>query len=384
MKYIITFLVLLQVTTGAALAAPSNDTAEWYRDSVTGVMTWIAPDEATIPNDAAGDMIRDGKKFLTETYKYLGPESSMPYSNTRLSCSNCHMDEGVGAFGASWAVVGYKYGGNGRYSARSNRYLTMTNRIHDCMLRSMNGRQLPDDSYPMKSMIAYMEWLGTGIQAPLTPTDWAKVVGQGNIRVNDIAGRRANTDNGKIVYEDQCAACHQSDGSGVWDAKEKRYVYPSLWGTHSFTHGAGMYRLRTAVGFVKGNMPYGWANASDPTRQLSPEDAWDVTAYVIAQERPLFSGYLTDWSGYTPTNCMPNWMVKFPDAGYEYYFPRVKPDGTLTGELVDPATSLPYPAKYTADQHKFGPWANMLTEQAALQKAYLATPNTPPNCKVWP
>ena len=107
MKSLITFLVLLQVVNGAVLAAPSNNTAEWYRNSA-GVMTWIAPDEATIPNNADGDKIRDGKKYLTETYKYLGPESSMPYSNNRLSCSNCHMDEGTGAFGASWAVVGSK------------------------------------------------------------------------------------------------------------------------------------------------------------------------------------------------------------------------------------------------------------------------------------
>ena len=377
MKYIITFLVLLQITTGAAWAAPTNNTAEWYRDPVTGVMTWIAPDESTIPNDATGEKIRYGKKLLTETYKYLGPESSTPYTNNRLACSNCHMDEGNSAFGTPWAVVWYKYGGGGvsPYSARSNRFLDMKNRIHDCMQRSMNGKQLPDDSYEMSAMIEYMKWMSSGLQ--LAPADWNKVVGQGNIRVPDIAGRRANPDNGKIVYEDQCAACHQSDGSGVWDAQEKRYVYPALWGPDSFTQGAGMYRLRTAIGFVKGNMPYGWANASDPTRQLKSEDAWDVTAYVMAQDRTVLAGYLTDWSSYTPTDCMPNWMRKFPDAGYEYYFPRIKPDGTLTGDVA-------YPAKYTADQHKFGPWAGMFADQAALQKAYLAAPNTPPNCKVWP
>ena len=382
MKYLITFLVLLQVATSVVLAAPSNNTAEWYRN-LAGVMTWIAPDEAAIPNNAAGQLIKDGKKYLTETYKYLGPESSMPYSNTRLSCTNCHMDEGVGAFGASWAVVGYKYGGNGRYSARSNRYLTMKNRVHDCMLRSMNGRQLPDDSYELAAIIAYMEWLGQGIQAPLTSADWAKVVGQGNISVPDIAGRRANPDNGKIIYEDKCAACHQSDGSGVWDAKETKYVYPALWGTHSFNNGAGMTRLRTAVGFVKGNMPYGWANASDPTRQLSPEDAWDVTAYMINQDRPLFSGYLTDWSGYTPApsnqsiNCMPNWMRKFTDANYEYYYPRVSSGGVLTGDTRDPA-------KYSADQHRFGPWADMLTEQTTLQKNYLNASTTQVECRTLP
>ncbi|MDH5580230.1 MAG: hypothetical protein OEZ09_17410, partial [Betaproteobacteria bacterium] len=87
--------------------------------------------------------------------------------------------------------------------------------------------------------------------------------------------------------------------------------------------------------------------------------------------------YLTDWTEYTPSNCMPNWVRKTVDAGYPNYFPRVKPDGSLTGDLA-------YPAKYTADKHKYGPWADMTAEQNALQAQYLAAPNTPPNCQIWP
>jgi hypothetical protein len=68
---------------------------------------------------------------------------------------------------------------------------------------------------------------------------------------------------------------------------------------------------------------------------------------------------------------------KTVDAGYPNYFPRVKPDGTLTGDLA-------YPAKYTANKHKYGPWADMIAEQNGLQALYLAAPNTPPNCQPWP
>jgi thiosulfate dehydrogenase len=363
-------LLCLLNTAGVARAGhvASTDPADWYDG------TWVAPDESTIPNTGSGQMIRYGKLLLTETYKYLGAESTMPYTGNRLACTNCHLDEGKAAFGASWAVVWYKYGagGQGPYSARSDRYLDMKNRIHDCMQRSMHGRQLPDDSYELASMIEYMKWLATGMRV----ADWTQVVGQGNIRVNDMT-RPADPVRGRQVYEDQCAACHQSDGSGVWDPDGRKYVYPAVWGPNSFNHGAGMYRLRTAVGFIRGNMPYGWANASDPTHQLSAEDAWDAMAYVISQDRPLWSGYLTDWSGYTPSNCMPNWLRKTVDAGYEYYFPRVKPDGTLSGDVS-------YPAKYPAVKHLYGPWADMQSEQTALQNAYLAAPNTPPNCKPWP
>lgn len=55
----------------------------------------------------------------------------------------------------------------------------------------------------------------------------------------------------------------------------------------------------------------------------------------------------------------------------------MKPDGSLTGDLA-------YPAKYTADKHKYGPWTEMITEQNAPQAQYLAASNTPPNCKPWP
>lgn len=374
MRYIIAFLALIGGGISGAQAAPSSNTADWFIDPATGVLTWIAPSEASIPNDATGNMIRYGKLLLTETYKYLGAESSVAYSGNRISCSNCHMDSGTTAFGTPWAVVWFKYGagGPGPYSPRSDRFLDMKNRIHDCMLRSMNGRQLPDDSYELNSMIEYMKWLSSGMQI----TDWTKVVGQGNIKVSDLT-RPTDPVRGKTIYEDQCAACHQSDGGGVWDADGKKYVYPAVWGPNSFTNGAGMYRLRTSVGFIRGNMPYGWANASDPLRQLSAADAWDVMAYVISNDRPAYSGYLSDWSGYTPTNCMPNWVRKTVDAGYPNYFPRVKPDGTLTGDLT-------YPAKYAPDQHKYGPWAAMITEQTNLQNQYLVAPNTPPNCQPWP
>jgi thiosulfate dehydrogenase len=374
MKYFALILLLLSPGTGTTWAA-SNNPADWFNDPVTGLPTWIAPDEATIPNDATGDMIRYGKKLLTETYKYLGAGSSLPYSGNRISCSNCHIDSGTSAFGTPWAVVWFKYGagGPGPYSARSNRFLDMKNRIHDCMQRSMNGTPLPDNSYELASMIEYMKWLSTGMQV----TDWNKVVGQGNTRTADLT-RPADPVRGKIVYEEQCAACHQSDGGGVWDANAQKYIYPAVWGPNSFNFGAGMYRLRTGVPFVKGNMPYGWANATDPLRQLSLDDAWDVSAYVMFQDRPVWSGYLSDWTDtYTPGNCMPNWVRKNPDAGYANYFPRVKPDGTLTGDLA-------YPAKYTPEQHKYGPWQAMLAEQTALQNAYLAAPNTPPNCQPWP
>lgn len=368
MRQTLALLLSIPMIIGTAFAnhEPSTDPARWYDG------TWEAPDENAIPNTPEGNMIRYGKLLLTETYKYLGAQSSK-YSGNRLSCTNCHLQEGRAAFGASWAVVYYKYGGGvlgkGPYSTRSNRVLDMNNRIHDCMQRSMNGFQLPDDSYELQSMIAYMRWLSTGLKI----ADWSKVIGQGNINVPELS-RPADPVRGKLVYEDQCAPCHQRDGSGIWDDQAQRFVYPAVWGPTSFNDGAGMYRLTTAVGFVKGNMPYGWANASDPSHQLSAEDSYDAMAYVITQARPVWSGYLNDWGAYNPANCMPNWLTKRVDAGYEWYYPRIKPDGTLTGDTT-------YPSKYTANQHKYGPWAAIQAEQNFLQDQYRKNPSVWPNCQ---
>lgn len=360
----------------------SPNPEDWYIGT-DGVLQYVAPDEAAIPNDATGAMIRYGKQILEETYKMLGPESGLSnsYVTSRLSCTNCHIESGRAAYGQPWAVVWYKYGagGQGPWSARSNQFLDMKNRIHDCTQRSMNGFRLPNDSYELLSMIEYMKWLSTGIKV----ADWTKVThGSNNVSVSELnPPRPADPVRGKTVFDENCAVCHGVDGEGVWDANAKKYIYPAVWGQYSFNNGAGMYRLRTAVGFIKGNMPFGWANPTDTTHQLSTEDAWDSMAYVISNNRPEFSGALQDWLYYRPTDCAPNWLLKVTqlDAGYESYYPRIKPDGTLTGDLS-------YPAKYSPERHKYGPWRtpnDMLAEMTAIQNAYLAKTPRPvfPNCE---
>ena len=371
---------MLGVSSAQANHAVSPNPEEWWIGT-DGVLQYVAPDEAAIPNDATGAMIRYGKQILEETYKMLGPESGLAnsYVRSRLSCTNCHMESGRAAYGQPWAVVWYKYGagGQGPWSARSNQFLDMKNRIHDCTQRSMHGFRLPNDSYELLSMIEYMKWLSTGIKV----ADWTKVThGSNNIPVAELT-RAADPVRGKTVFEENCAVCHGVDGEGVWDANAKKYIYPAVWGQYSFNDGAGMYRLRTAIGFIKGNMPFGWANPTDTTHQLSTEDAWDSMAYVISNNRPTWSGYLQDWLYYRPTDCAPNWLLKVTqlDAGYEWYYPRIKPDGTLTGDLS-------YPAKYSPERHKYGPWRtpnDMLAEMTAIQNAYLAKTPRPvfPNCE---
>ena len=100
-------------------------------------------------------------------------------------------------------------------------------------------------------------------------------------------------------------------------------VFPPLWGADSYNWGAGMHSVKTAAGFIKLNMPFGLA---DPVRKkalLSNQEAWDVAAYMNAQERPQdprFTGDLVET------------RKKFHDSPYDYYGKLKKPDGRLLGD----------------------------------------------------
>lgn len=390
-KFIRLFVILfLGASTAQAGHVLSNYPAEWWSPDGGLTFPYVAPDEAAIPpvGDPKGDRIRYGKKILEETYKYLGPDSGLQqsYVGNKLSCSNCHLENGRAAYGQPWAVVAKKYGGTGPWSARSNMHLNMTNRIHDCTERSMNGFRLPNDSKEMLSILEYMNWLAEGIKDPV---NWALIThGTGNIKVGEPVDsitklpRAANPVRGKAVYEDNCAGCHGYSGEGIWNEEKKVYIYPAVWGQHSFNDGAGMYRIRTAVGFIKGNMPFGWANPTDKSHQLSDDDVWDSMAYVLDQQRPVRAANIRDWlysrdgkdaTGKVTGDCAPNWLLKVTqlDAGYESYYPRRNPaTGKLSGNLA-------YPAKYSPERHKYGPWVvsatdDMLKEMQAIQDAWVA------------
>lgn len=89
---------------------------------------------------------------------------------------------------------------------------------------------------------------------------------------------------GVAVYADKCALCHGENGEGQFALG--KVVFPPLWGADSYIWGAGMRSVKTAAGFTKLNMPFGLADPVHRKALLSDQDAWDVAAYMNAQERP--------------------------------------------------------------------------------------------------
>ncbi len=289
---------------------------------------WTVPEIGALPDNANGRLVRRGRDLVAATYAHIGPEvpdRSKRFAGNNLACGNCHLNAGTKKFGI--ALFGL-FGEYPRYSARAGAQATIEDRLNSCMTRSMNGRPLPVNSLQMQAFVAYIKFLSTGVP----PGQVLPGLGVGKMPELD---RAADPARGKQLYANTCVACHNADGSGIrrsLPTTDLGYMMPPLWGSDSFNDGAGMARLITAANFIHFNMPHG-ADYLNP--QLSPEDAWDIAAYVISQPRPHKAGLEKD----------------FPDL-------LQKPVDTPYG---------PYADGFSEEQHKYGPFAPIRAAVARLK-----------------
>jgi thiosulfate dehydrogenase len=255
-----------------------------------------------------------GRRLISQTSEYLGPDVADPqmrHMNSRLACASCHIGAGVEPGNLSLATAFPKYP---RFSARSGGNETIQDRINGCMMRSMNGRALAEDSREMISMVAYLRFLAD------------QDAGTGSARKKaheppafQTPKRAADLNNGEQVFGKRCAACHGKDGAGLAAAKDlvHGFVFPPLWGPNGFNDGAGMHRVLTAAKFVKARMPLGNADLDD-------DQAFDVAAYFNSRPRPHMEGLERDY---------PDRTKKPIDTGYG-----------------------PYADSFSPEQHSFGPF----------------------------
>ncbi len=234
---------------------------------------WKAPDITTLGNSATDETIKYGKELIANTSKYLGPKGSVMQTTNGLNCQNCHLEAGTKVFGNNYGVV---YANYPKYRARSGKEEDIYKRVNDCMERSLDGKPLAENSKEMQAIKAYIEWLGKEVAKGTQPEG----IGIYNL---PYLSRAAIPEKGRAVYEAKCQSCHQANGEGVLNNEGTAYVYPPVWGKHSYNDGAGLYRISRFAGFVKYNMPLG---ASHQMMMLTDEEAWDVAAFVNSQPRP--------------------------------------------------------------------------------------------------
>lgn len=269
----------------------------------------------SVPVGPEGELIRYGHELIAHTPRYLGPQAEQPLlrlAGSDLACQNCHLQAGQKPYAAPYVGI---WGIYPTYKGREDAISSLEDRINGCMTRSLNGRALPLDGREMKALLTYMKWLSRRVPVG------EKVPGQGFVKFT-MPNREADLSRGQLVFARQCASCHGADGQGT--KAGTTYLYPPLWGPHSFNDGAGMHRLQTAARFVKANMPFG-ATATHPL--LSDEEAYDVAAYFNSMPRPHLEHLDRDY---------PNRQKKPVDCPYP-----------------------PYADHFSQHQHQFGPFAEM-------------------------
>ena len=81
--------------------------------------------------------------------------------------------------------------------------LRLEERINGCFERSMNGKNLKENSKEMKALLAYMNWLGRYVKEDEI------INGKGLLKIN-YPDRAVNLINGKQVFDKHCVECHNT------------------------------------------------------------------------------------------------------------------------------------------------------------------------------
>jgi thiosulfate dehydrogenase len=238
-----------------ANAAPAGQSAAEFR----------VPLENEVSDTIVLASIRRGRALIHST------KDSLPgHVRASLSCSNCHMADGTQA--NAMPLVG-SYARFPQYRARSGRIDLIEDRVNDCFLRSMNGTPLDHDGKDMHDIVAYLAFLSRGFPVG------SEMKGQG---VPQLPALKGDSVRGRALFATTCIACHGADGLGT-------QVAPPLWGPKSFNIGAGMARVGSAAKFIHQLMP------KDRPGILTPQQAYDIAAYVTSQPRPDLPGKERDW-----------------------------------------------------------------------------------------
>ncbi len=272
---------------------------------------WHGRSEDQIPiKTDSGKLILYGYNLIANTSFYLGPKGTVAHISNGMNCQNCHLKGGTLPYANNFGKV---YSTYPQFRARNDKVESIYDRINDCFERSLNGKAMDTSTNEMEAIYAYMKWLGQGVHKGFADAG----TGVMKLKYLDTA---ANPLAGRAIYVAKCQTCHGKDGQGVLNDKATGYIFPPLWGKHSYNDGAGLYRLGNFSSFIKNNMPFG-TDYHKPL--LSDEEAWDVAAFVNSQPRPHKNQSL-DWKNIS-------------EKPFDFPF----------GPYID---------SFTAKQHKYGPF----------------------------
>jgi thiosulfate dehydrogenase len=312
MSRILSLVLLIAAITAVAsiMACEKHNKTVAAKELKPAKPKWIIPDTSEITDSEQAKLIKYGRSLIVNTSYYFGPKGVIAHKSNGLNCQNCHLDAGTKMDGNNFSLTAVDYP---RFKERSGVVETIVKRVESCFERSLNGSHVDSNSREMKAFVAYLKWIGKNVKKGTKPA------GSG-IEELTFLDRPADTALGRAVYASKCEVCHGKNGQGLLNAQGTAYIYPPLWGAHSYNIGASIYRLSKFAGFVKHNMPY----KADQGAQLTTEQAWDVAAFVNSQSHP-YKNITADWP-------------KLASKPYDYPF----------GPYAD--------SIFSKDQRKYGPF----------------------------
>jgi thiosulfate dehydrogenase len=257
-----------QVLLGALVLAGGcriADRPDASRAQQPGVVAHRVPSDSEVTDPFMLASIQRGRALLRNT------RDSLPANvGNQLQCVSCHAMDGTKK--NTMSLVGV-YARFPQYRARSGHVDLIEDRVNDCFERSMNGRALSHTSADMRDLVNYMAFLSRGVPAG------SRVDGQG---VPALEPMKGDTAAGRAQFATTCAPCHGANGEGTPAA-------PPVWGPKSYNIGAGMARVNTAAAFIRSAMP------QTAPGTLTPQQAFDLAAYINSKPRPDFARKEFDW-----------------------------------------------------------------------------------------
>jgi thiosulfate dehydrogenase len=221
---------------------------------------WQAPRLMNVPATPHGDSIRYGALLFDETPLYAPANDG-----NRLACTSCHSAGGIQPYASPMVGLPRLFP---MFNKRAGHIISLQDRIQECFVRSENGKPLDYSGKQMQALTDYITWLSQ------PQPNGAVFKGRGLISLPDLT---PDPQNGAAIYATQCAGCHGDHGQG------SPLQFPPLWGPESYNDGAGMNNVQKMAAFVQHNMPQNRAGI------LTPQQAYDVAAFVHAQPRPAFN-----------------------------------------------------------------------------------------------
>ncbi|MDN3450625.1 c-type cytochrome [Planococcus sp. APC 3906] len=258
-----------------AQPAPTQQTGE---KSVAGI-EYNPPSIEEVPDGPEKEAILRGHELVNNTSEVLRSEAASVEDGetavNALSCSSCHAGAGLEEDSSSLVGMTAVYP---EYISRSDQIVTIEERINGCMVRSMNGEPFAEDDEDLDAMVAYLQYISEGVPVN-AELPWRKTNVMEDVPIPDVA-------NGEELFQQSCIACHAQDGSGTGSNSG-----PALWGEGSFNDGAGLARMSNMAGYIQNNMPKG------NEKSLDDQQAADLAAFVLSQDRPEFEKHDSDWAG---------------------------------------------------------------------------------------